>query len=524
MAIGRRPISLRTKLIVAIVSVITLVCVAIGIVTQVFLSDYLTGQKDQQLLAAQTRLQNDFGGRGQQLPTPPATVTSDPCSGASTNAAPGRPDFLFRPGQSIGTLGARISEGTVTASGILTGSTTCTPIPGEYDAALLAVPVDGTPHDLTIGDDDYRVLATEQQRDGSILIAGLPMADVSKTQTRLTVIMAIVSGIALLAGGLVVFFTVRRSLRPLERMAGTARAVAELPLHSGEVDLGVRVPERDTDTRTEVGQVGAALNQMLGHVSNALVARQASETRVRRFVADASHELRTPLSAIRGYAELAGRSGDDPAAVTHALRRVESESQRMTSLVDDLLLLARLDSGRPLADEPVDLTLLALDAVSDARVAGPEHRWRLDLPEDPVSVRGDGARLHQVLGNLLANARTHTPVGTTVVTQLRAEPDAVVMTVSDNGEGISPELQSEIFGRFVRGDGSRSRAAGSTGLGLAIVAAVTGAHHGTVTVQSRPGSTVFTVRLPRSGPGTPDLPTAPLTVTTADAVVQSETP
>jgi two-component system OmpR family sensor kinase len=291
-------------------------------------------------------------------------------------------------------------------------------------------------------------------------------------------------------------------------MAGTARAVAELPLHEGEVDLGLRVPDKDTDTRTEVGQVGAALNQMLGHVSNALQARHASETRVRRFVADASHELRTPLAAIRGYAELAGRSPEDSAAVSHALHRVESESQRMTSLVDDLLLLARLDSGRPLADQDVDLTLLALDAVSDARVAGPDHRWRLDLPRDPVTVCGDQLRLHQVLANLLANARTHTPPGTTVVTGLRDDGDAVLVTVADNGEGIDEGLQPEIFGRFVRGDSSRSRAAGSTGLGLAIVAAVTTAHNGTVRVESRPGRTVFTVRLPKAGPSLPGVPTA----------------
>jgi two-component system OmpR family sensor kinase len=542
----RRPLSLRSKLIIAIVAVITVVCFSIGLVTQLFLNRYLTEQKDQQLLAAQQRSMGfndrreagdgqypafgDFGpaatggsGSAGIEPTPAAPTytatagTSSPPTDSPSTTSPGgavitdgnpcgstddgrgRPSFLFLPGQSVGTLGAWVDKGEVVASGILDGPRTCTPIDNSYDSLLLAVPVDGNPHTISIDDADYRVLASAQ-RDGSTLITGLPMADVSQTQTRLTVIMFIVSGFALLAGGLVVFLIVRRSMRPLERMAGTARAVAELPLHEGEVDLGVRVPDKDTDPRTEIGQVGAALNQMLGHVSNALEARQASETRVRRFVADASHELRTPLAAIRGYAELAGRTPDDTPSVTHALRRVESESQRMTSLVDDLLLLARLDSGRPLADEEVDLTLLALDAVSDARVAGPDHRWRLDLPEDPVTVRGDQARLHQVLANLLANARTHTAPGSTVVTGLRDIGDVVEMTVTDDGEGIAASLQPEIFGRFVRGDNSRSRAAGSTGLGLAIVAAVTAAHHGTVDVRSVPGRTVFTVRLPRSGP------------------------
>jgi two-component system OmpR family sensor kinase len=281
-------------------------------------------------------------------------------------------------------------------------------------------------------------------------------------------------------------------------VVATARQVSTLPLDRGEVDLGVRVPERDTDTRTEIGQVGAAMNQMLGHVSKALVARQDSEMRVRQFVADASHELRTPLAAIRGYAELARREEDDTVGVAHALRRVESESARMTTLVDDLLLLARLDSGRPLSTEEVDLTLVVVDAVSDAQVAGPSHRWQLDLPEEPVTTVGDPARLHQVLANLLANARTHTPVGTTVWCGLHTDAGRSVVTVTDNGPGIPEALQPEIFNRFVRGDSSRSRAAGSTGLGLAIVAAVVSAHHGSVSVDSRPGKTTFTVQLPHS--------------------------
>ncbi|MEV4202979.1 sensor histidine kinase, partial [Micromonospora globbae] len=283
--------------------------------------------------------------------------------------------------------------------------------------------------------------------------------------------------------------------------AATAGRVSELTLDRGEVALSERVPESDTDPRTEVGQVGGALNRMLGHVAAALAARQASETRVRQFVADASHELRTPLAAIRGYAEVARRGRDQvPPDVAHALRRVESESTRMTHLVDDLLLLARLDSGRPLVAEPVDLTALVVDALSDAHVAGPEHRWQLDLPDEPLTVTGDAARLHQVVANLLANARVHTPPGTTVTTTLRGEPDAAVLRVADDGPGVPPTLRAEIFERFTRGDSSRSRAHGSTGLGLSIVAAVVEAHHGTVTVDSHPGRTVFTVRLPSPAP------------------------
>jgi two-component system OmpR family sensor kinase len=307
-----------------------------------------------------------------------------------------------------------------------------------------------------------------------------------------------VAGAALILAVLAGAFVVRGSLRPLGRVVTTARRVSELPLAHGEVDLTVRVPDADTDQRTEVGQVGAALNRMLGHVADALAVRHASETRVRQFVADASHELRTPLAAIRGYAELTRRGRDTvPTDVAHALGRIESESARMTTLVDDLLLLARLDSGRPLEAEPVELSGLVVDTVNDAHAAGRDHVWRLDLPDDPVTITGDGPRLHQVLANLLANARTHTPPGTVVTTSLAVARDGyATVSVTDNGPGIPDSIQPEIFERFARADTSRSRAAGSTGLGLAIVDAVVEAHHGTVEVVSRPGHTVFTVRLP----------------------------
>ena len=269
-------------------------------------------------------------------------------------------------------------------------------------------------------------------------------------------------------------------------MAATATQVTQLPLSSGEVKLPERVP--DDNPGTEVGQVGAAFNRMLGHVESALARREASESRLRSFAADASHELRTPLAAIRGYAELARRHpGPLPDDIAHALSRVESESARMSELVDELLLLAQLDAGRPLASDPVDMTRLMIDVTSDARVAATDHRWQLELPEKPVMVRGDDQRLHQVLANLLSNAARHTPAGTVVTVALRSDPPApgrgergtAVISVTDNGPGIPAELQPDVFERFVRGDTSRSRAAGSSGLGLAIVHAVTAAHGGT---------------------------------------------
>lgn len=254
---------------------------------------------------------------------------------------------------------------------------------------------------------------------------------------------------------------------------------------------------RSPDPHTEVGQVGLALNSLLDNVDGALRARHESETRVRRFVADASHEMRTPLASIRGYAELSRRERDPvPESVTHALSRIESESLRMQSLVEDLLLLARLDTGRPLDREPVDLSLLVMDVTDDAHAASPDHRWELDLPPEPVEVTGDRDPLHQVVANLLANARTHTPPGTRVLTSLRREGGVVHLSVSDDGPGIPQSLQAEVFERFTRGDASRARASGSTGLGLSIVAAVARTHGGDVAIASRPGATTFTVTLP----------------------------
>ena len=280
-------------------------------------------------------------------------------------------------------------------------------------------------------------------------------------------------------------------------MAHTATQVSRLELDSGAVALAQRVPATDTDPRTEVGQVGLALNNMLDNVEGALQARHESETRVRQFVADASHELRTPLASIRGYAELSRREREPvPATVTHALTRVESEALRMQGLVEDLLLLARLDAGRPLDREPVDLSLMTMDAVSDAHAAAPDHRWELDLPDEPIEVAGDQARLHQVLANLLANARTHTPVGTRIVTSLRQDGGWVRLAVTDDGPGVAEALQESVFERFTRGDEARNRANGSTGLGLSIVDAVTKSHGGRVELDSTPGRTVFTISLP----------------------------
>jgi len=339
----------------------------------------------------------------------------------------------------------------------------------------------------------YRVVT--QHVGNELAVTGTPLSPVTTTLHQVALAEIAVFSAALVLAGLIGTAWVRVSLRPLRRVAATATRVTELPLASGSVSLPERVP--DADPRTEVGQVGSAFNRMLGHVESALARRAASEARLRSFAADASHELRTPLAAIRGYAELARRSPDPlPPDIAHALSRVESESARMSVLVDELLLLAQLDAGRPLAGEPVDLTRLAIDVTGDAHAAAPEHRWQLDLPDEPVTVRGDEHRLHQVLANLLSNAARHTPAGTQVTVAVSAGSGIATVSVTDNGPGIPPELQPTIFERFVRGDASRSRTAGSSGLGLAIVQAVTAAHGGHVDMTSRPGETRFTIMLP----------------------------
>ncbi|HEX3788750.1 MAG TPA: HAMP domain-containing sensor histidine kinase [Pseudonocardiaceae bacterium] len=512
--------SLRARLLAVQILLLALVCTIIGVATQLALHSLLFNQLD-------TQLNTISSGAVQFESAPPGQGHSR--DGLGQVGQPGQgPDFLHLPGLPINAVGVSVEpSGRLEDYGILNSygaggqggegeqRPNTSPIALSAARTLATVPTDGRTHSLGLGQlGDYQVLAATT-KDGTTVVIGLPLDTINTTQTELTWVFSLVAGGGLLAAGVIGALIIRRTLRPLRRVAATAGRVAELPLDRGEVALSVRVPEIDTDPRTEVGQVGGALNRMLGHIAGALAARQASETRVRQFLADASHELRTPLAAIRGYAELARRSRDSvPADIAHALRRVESESARMTTLVEDLLLLARLDSGRPLEQEPVDLSMLVVDAVSDAHVAGPQHRWRLELPEEPVTVTGDGARLHQVLANLLTNARTHTPAGSTVTVGISASRlGEAVLTVTDDGPGIPPELLPQVFDRFARGDTSRSRAAGSTGLGLAIVAAVVAAHHGTVEVDSRPGRTAFTVRLPGANPVTSNDP-ADLTATT----------
>ncbi|WP_433374114.1 ATP-binding protein [Actinoplanes sp. CA-142083] len=487
---------LRTRIVATMIVLLTVLGLAVGGTAEIFLRKQLYDQIDSKLSDAQRRSHGYLSDQGQQGNGGPLGPGGGNLAG---DGPPGIPNTV------IGQLNP--TDQSVKWASVLRDSgdykLTAESLPTDAQNALTTVSVNGRAQDLDLGSlGEYRVVASVDTKDGLIVVTGLPLADLHSTLLRVALVTGGATLIALVIAGWAGALTVRGTLRPLGRVASTATRVSELRLDRGEVQLAQRVPEADTDPRTEVGQVGAALNRMLDHVGNALEARHASEMQVRQFVADASHELRTPLAAIRGYAELSRRSrAPISEEIAHVLNRVESEAKRMTLLVEDLLLLARLDAGRPLAHDPVDLTMLVVDAVSDAHAAGPRHYWQLDLPEEPVTVIGDGARLHQVLANLLANARTHTPDGTAVTVSVRADEEAAVVHVIDGGPGIPAELQPHIFERFARGDSSRSRAAGSTGLGLSIVHAVVTAHRGNVSVQSVPGQTVFTVVLPLMPPG-----------------------
>ena len=611
------PRSLRTRLVVGVLGLVLVMAAAMGALSTLTLRHTLMNRLDDQLTAASHRAdvrrhgtkhdesalnddarrsaedaENTANGEKREEPADPSSAgpTAAPSS-ASSGQPPGAcetrgpdgakpvPAGLDAAGQPTGTLtliasgarddqndgGADLASSTVTA-GYIDDDGRYQELTRAECEALLSLEANGRPVTVDIGSlGSYRVLAAKDAETGDIVITGLSM----KVDNALVRTQLLIEGAIAVAGTLVVALAgrvmVRSSLAPLARVACTAERVASQPLAHGEVSIDERVPEADLGSSLEVGQVGSALNTLLGHVDEALTARQRSETQVRQFVADASHELRTPLASIRGYAELIAREGADaalPEEAVHALDRVHSESLRMTRLVEDLLLLARLDAGRELRRDEVDLVGILLDAVSDAHAAGPDHVWDLSLavldppaglsedeledfePEPPL-VQGDEARLRQVMVNLLANARVHTPAGSRVSVTLtrrpagegpppgpdapeagadepagRAQPrragasepgaargpEELVITIADDGPGIDPEVRSRMFERFARGDASRERRTGSTGLGMSIALAIIQSHGGTLTVDSQqapegspedaPHGTAFTVTLP----------------------------
>ncbi|PJI93892.1 sensor histidine kinase [Luteimicrobium subarcticum] len=585
----RRPLTLRRQLVLVVVGILVAVLAALAAVSTVVLHAHLSDQLDDQLRASAQRAAN-FPSRGDRFgvgqpdlgaagtggtagtdgspaftgvaarcgndgeTTPTAGTGETGTAGGGAGDGSGEQDPADQPpagdrtpGQGAGQIDVVYRDGAVFAAYQFDADGCANELTDTQVSQLTAVPSDGQVHSVDLdGLGSYRAVSTTNRNDERSITA-MPTASLDDTIRQYVLLeigLVVVGAVLAWIGG---SYLVRRSLAPLDRVATAAEDVSAMPLDRGEVGSLHGVDDRDTDERTEVGKVGAALNRMLDNVETSLAARHESETQVRQFVADASHELRTPLASIRGYSELVRRSPEAlPPDASRAIDRIESEALRMGVLVEDLLLLARLDAGRPLDRSPVDVTAIAVDAVTDAHAAGPDHRFELELPgvelpDEPAAVTvepgdllpdglldadlttddaedltvvGDEARLRQVLTNLVGNARVHTPEGTRVVVGVRADGDDVLLTVRDDGPGIPAALVPSLFQRFSRGDSARNRTGGSTGLGLAIAHAIVQAHGGTITVETRtaesagpgggPGGgprgagtgTTFTVRLP----------------------------
>ena len=469
---------LRLKLLIAVIVLVFAGLAVSNVATYTTLRSSLFKRVDQQLMASEYQVGHDVTeGPGYHLPGGPGGATEYPS----------------------GTFGElRGSDGTVLAKKTLTLGATALSLPSLPPTLPRTQGHPSGPDIFTVGSvtgsTRYRVLVDQvpirvgtQQETGTLIVA-FPLTDVDDTLSRLRLIEGIVSLAVLLGLGFLSWWLVRRGLRPLERIGATAGAIA-----AG--DLTRRV--EPADDRTEIGRLGIALNAMLAQIEAAFEERRASERRLRRFVADASHELRTPLTSIRGYAELFRRGADSrPEDLAKSMQRIEAEASRMGLLVDDLLLLARLDQGRPLEREPVDLARIASDAVESARAIEPDRPIDLSV-SGPIELMGDEGRLRQVLDNLLDNVRVHTPRGTPVEVKVEANHHEVLLSVSDGGPGLSPEIADRVFERFYRGDPARSRGTGGAGLGLSIVSAIVEAHGGSVTAASQgAGGAAFEVRLP----------------------------
>ncbi|GAA2938116.1 HAMP domain-containing sensor histidine kinase [Microbacterium luteolum] len=478
--------SLRVRL-VAVIAGLILVATAIVVTTLTFI---LTASLNRQLdRSIETALN--------------ASLTTIYAAGdASVNLAEYSVENIFP--SSAGSFQAIVVDGAVTSAMVLDQDYVYRPLnDGEQQRLLEALDRDdGDYFVLSFGDDRYRSLAiTIEEGDGTtaLFVTGEQENPIDST---ITVFLLSAGAVTLLvAAGAVLIGSriVRRALLPLDRVVEISDQVADMRLSEGAIVLDRRVLGADVDEGTEAGRVGLALNRLLDNVEQSLDARHRTEEAMRRFVAEASHELRNPLASIRGYAEHYAATSGVPDDARGGFERVAAESERLGALVDELLTLAKLDAGRVLRRDTIDLSLLVMETVADARMAMPDHEWRIVLPDEPVLADADEAAVRQVLVNLCANAGAHTPPGTTVTVSARTEDRSAVIEVSDTGPGIPPETLPIIFDRFSQGDPSvslRSRKSGSIGLGLAIVAAIAKASDGEITARSVPGVTVFRFTVP----------------------------
>ncbi|WP_273488680.1 sensor histidine kinase [Ancrocorticia populi] len=530
----KRKTSLATRTMVGVVSLVAVVLVALAATTYVIAGRVVDSELEDNLEQVWQRTNGFLVEEKPETNAPPVDpddfddLFDDDDVITPTPTGPVDPmdrDPLETPGLPIGTIVYLVGEDSV-QSGIVNSEGTTEELDDD-DAETIKAAVSGgnsrtdrSGHTFTrldLAGAEYLVQFNTLNApgetkvsgsDSTTLVTAIPATDANQTKANLLVIEATGAAIALVIVGFGVWWWVRRSMLPLGNVSGVAARVSRVPMESGAVDLTrYRVPNDLAQPTDEVGDVGFALNQLIDSVDSALAERTASENQLRQFVADASHELRTPLAAVRGYSEMMVLTEPLTENGRTLLGRVQAQSERMSELVEQLLFLARMDAAEAqahsqLQTEPaqvsqVDLGELLMDAVSDAHAAGRDHHWEVQVPDEPVSITSENPeQLSRLMTNLLSNARKHTPEGTNVSTKLLSEEGQAVLTIADDGPGIAPELVTKVFDRFVRGSDARAPSEGSTGLGLSIARSVAEAHGGSITVDSAPGSTVFTVKLP----------------------------
>jgi two-component system, OmpR family, sensor kinase len=478
---------IRRRLVAAILAVVAGVTGVAGVLIVDTLEDRLIAGVDRELETRRVAVTPPSGGGFGRRPPPPPSTRNDPGSPFDVR----RYAFV-----ALDPQGKAFST-------VATGPTDD---PDPLPDVSGHPPTDRAFTVGSVGDSDlrYRVIGIPQA-DGGTLMAGIPLADVDYAVRTARGVVFLAGLLAVAATGIVVWFTVRRGLRPIDQMLGTAERIAE-----GELSERAPVPQ----PKSEVGHLARALNVMLDRIEEALAARTASEARTRRFAADASHELRTPLTSIRGYAELYRQGARSEEDVARAMARIEHEAVRMGTLVEDLLLLARMDQGRPLERQPVDLVPVALEALAAAAAVEPDRPIQVDVGDGSAEVLGDAHRLRQVIDNLLANIRAHTPAGTSASVRVAATGEAVTVVVADEGPGMTEEEAARAFDRFWQAGGDTSASGPGAGLGLSIVADIVAAHGGDIRLDTAAGEgATFTISLPRvravspaplgrSGPGT----------------------
>ena len=464
-------LSLRSRLLIGVVSLTVVGLVVSDIATFASLQNFLIGKIDTQLIGGRAEATRELGGQP--------------------------PDGGGGPGSSfpIGTVvELRSLDGTLLAYAVTfpNGSTPSAArpvLPAQLPSSSTDHPVSPYTVAGTHGTAHFRVTNwPEDFFHGDYVVLAIPLTDVQTTLNQLLLLEALVTVIVVATMAVLSWVIIQIGLRPLQRMGAAAGEIA-----AGDYSRRVEPATQ----RTEIGRLGLALNAMLAQIEGAFAQRTASERRLRRFIADASHELRTPLTSIRGYSEMLRRgASESPTDSDLARRRIEEESVRMSTLVDDMLLIARLDQGRPIETQPVNLQVIARDAAADARAVAPQREITLDAPND-VMVSGDDTRLRQVVGNLVRNALVHTPQTTPVEITVSTRNGSAKLSVADHGPGLPPADLERVFEPFYRADASRSRDSGGAGLGLSIVTAVVTAHGGKVNVkETSGGGATFEVELP----------------------------